>query len=59
MDFIEDKKYFYVVTDKLQGGELFDRIVQREQYGEKQARDLVKVLVETIAYLHKHHIIHG
>jgi len=58
VDFVEDKKYYYMVTDKLQGGELFDRIVRREQYGERQARDLVKVLVDTIAYLHQHHVIH-
>ena len=58
IDFVEDKKYFYMVTDRLKGGELFDRIVQREQYGEKQARDLIRVLVDTIAYLHQHHVIH-
>lgn len=54
----EDSQYYYMVTDRLYGGELFERIVQKTQYGEGDARDLVKVVLETIAYLHQHDIVH-
>ena len=35
------------------GGELFDRIVQRVYYSEKEARDLIAVLLKILMYLHQ------
>lgn len=49
---------FYIVTELVQGGELFDRIVSKVHYNEKQARDLVKIFLETIAYIHDLGIVH-
>lgn len=43
---------FYIVTELVAGGDLFDRIISKTQYTEKEARDLVKMLLETMAYLH-------
>ena len=40
------------------GGELFDRIVAKTQYTEKEARDLVRTLLETMAYMHDVGIVH-
>jgi serine/threonine protein kinase len=42
----------------VEGGALFDRIVSKSSYTEKGARDLMKVLLETIAYLHNMGIVH-
>jgi hypothetical protein len=36
---------FYFVMERMQGGELFDRIAAKSSYSEKEARDLVKVSV--------------
>ncbi len=58
LDFFEEDKYFYVVMEYLDGGELFDRIVKKTFYNEKEARDLVKVLLTAIKYLHDKHIVH-
>jgi calcium/calmodulin-dependent protein kinase I len=58
IEFFEDNAYFYMVTEKMSGGELFDRIVDKTVYTEADARDLVKLLTSTILHLHKKHIVH-
>lgn len=40
------------------GGELFDRIVSKTFYNEKEARDLVRTLLRTVNHLHSQNIIH-
>ncbi|CAM9180650.1 unnamed protein product, partial [Heterosigma akashiwo] len=47
-----------LVLELVVGGELFDRIVQKEKYTEKEARDLVALLLRTLDYLHTHDIVH-
>jgi calcium/calmodulin-dependent protein kinase I len=42
----------------LEGGELFDRIVKKAFYNEKEARDLVFILLKAIKYLHDKGIVH-
>jgi serine/threonine protein kinase len=39
-DFMEDKNYFYIITELMQGGELFERIVQKEFYSERDAQQV-------------------
>lgn len=57
-DFFEDENYYYMTTEMLTGGELFVRIVDRHHYTERDARDLCRILVETVAYLHDADIVH-
>lgn len=47
-----------MVTELVEGGEMFDRIVSKSTYTEKEARDVVKVILETIAFLHLSDIVH-
>ena len=49
---------YYIVQELVQGGELFDRIVSKTHYTEKEARDLVKIFIETIAYIHDAGVVH-
>jgi serine/threonine protein kinase len=56
--FYVDKKNYNLVTEKVVGGELFDRIVERKHYNEKIARDLVKIFLETLDFLHSNYIVH-
>lgn len=58
IDFFEDDKTFYVVMEFLEGGELFDRIVQRTVYSEKDARDAVYIILRSIKYCHDLNIVH-
>lgn len=58
VDFFEEDKFFYVVLEYLDGGELFDRIVKKTFYNEKEARDLVFTLLMAIKYCHDRNIVH-
>jgi calcium/calmodulin-dependent protein kinase I len=55
---LDDKKYMYIITDLVRGGELFDRIVRKEKYSEADARGLIKILLETVAYIHSKNVVH-
>jgi serine/threonine protein kinase len=54
----KEQRYYFLVTELLEGGELFDRIVLKEAYNEKEARNVCKVLFEALAYCHQKHIAH-
>jgi len=57
-DFFEEEKNYYVVLEYMDGGELFDRIVKKTVYNEKEARDVVKILVSAIKYCHDRDVVH-
>ncbi|KAG7386188.1 hypothetical protein PHYPSEUDO_000509 [Phytophthora pseudosyringae] len=57
-DFFVEEKFYYLVTEFMEGGELFDRIVEKSYYNEREARDLVKLLLEAIKYCHDANIVH-
>jgi len=52
------KAKVYMVLELLTGGELFDRIVAKGNYSEKEAATLLKTLLEAIKYLHSINIVH-
>ncbi|KAJ1558003.1 Calcium/calmodulin-dependent protein kinase type 1D, partial [Nowakowskiella sp. JEL0078] len=54
----ESKSFIYLVTDLAMGGELFDQIVAKGFYSEKDAGGLVKQLLDGIEYLHSMNIVH-
>jgi len=56
--FENEKKYVYLVMELVTGGELFDRIVDKSQYGEKDAALLTKKMVDALKYLHERKIAH-
>ncbi|KAJ1422887.1 kinase-like domain-containing protein, partial [Ochromonadaceae sp. CCMP2298] len=58
LDFFEEPGHFYFVLEKVSGGELFDRIVAKTYYNEKEARDLVFLLLGAVKYMHDRGIAH-
>ena len=54
----EEEKYWFVVLELLQGGEVFDRIVKKLRYDEKVARDLVYIVLQAVKYVHDRNIVH-
>ncbi|RHY26904.1 hypothetical protein DYB32_007169 [Aphanomyces invadans] len=48
----------YIVTDLMEGGDLFDRIVEKSVYTEREAKDVVHAIVDAVAYCHAKHIVH-
>ena len=56
--FYQDNDYYYVVQELCMGGELFDAIVSRASYSEREAQTVVRTLLYTIAYCHDRGIVH-
>lgn len=52
------QKTFYMVMEEMSGGELFDRIVEKEKYSEKEASAVVKKLAAALLYCHEQGIAH-
>lgn len=57
-DFFEENNYFFLVMEKLTGGELFDRIVVKEFYSEHEARNVIRSILDAVAYMHNRGIAH-
>ncbi|CAM9494363.1 unnamed protein product [Pylaiella littoralis] len=57
-DFYEENHFYYLVMEILNGGELFDRIVLKQFYNEKEARDVLKVVFNAVKYCHDRDIAH-
>jgi calcium/calmodulin-dependent protein kinase I len=48
----------FVVMELMNGGELFDKIVEYEHYTEKQASEAFRPIVDAVRYCHKLGIVH-
>jgi len=56
--FYDESAHYYLVTEMMEGGELFDRVVKKRTYTEQEARDVMKILLEAINYCHSNAIVH-
>ncbi|XP_077988592.1 calcium/calmodulin-dependent protein kinase type 1D-like [Glandiceps talaboti] len=57
-DIHENKSTVFLVMELVSGGELFDRIVEKGSYTEKDAADIIKQILEAVKYLHDVGIVH-
>jgi len=57
-EFYESERDIYLVTDLARGGELFDHIIEKGSFTEKDAANLVKQILEAVNYMHKKNIVH-
>ncbi|KAG9149156.1 hypothetical protein Leryth_003154 [Lithospermum erythrorhizon] len=54
----EDNVVVHIVMEVCQGGELFDRIVQKGHYSEKKAAELMKTIVKVVEGCHSLGVMH-
>jgi len=54
----ESKSAVYLVMELVTGGELFDRIVEKGSYTEKDAADLIKQVLDAVGYMHSMGVVH-
>jgi len=52
IEMFESKQKIYMVMELLTGGELFDRIVSKGSYSEREASQVVKSIASALNYLH-------
>ena len=57
-EIFDEGQVLYLVMELMQGGELFDRIVEKEAYSEREAAEVIRPLVDAIRYCHQIGIIH-
>lgn len=57
-EFYQDKKNYFIVTEMCTGGELFDQIIKRPYYSERDAAGVMKQVFSAVAYCHGQNIVH-
>ncbi|KAG7477639.1 hypothetical protein MATL_G00071820 [Megalops atlanticus] len=57
-DFYESQTHYYLVMQLVSGGELFDRILDRGVYTEKDASKVIRQVLQAVNYLHQNSIVH-
>lgn len=57
-EILEDNDNFYIVTELLEGGELFDRLIEAKSFSEPQTAAILKQVLLAINYMHQKNITH-
>uniref|UniRef100_A0A8C1M1G9 Calcium/calmodulin-dependent protein kinase type IV n=2 Tax=Cyprinus carpio TaxID=7962 RepID=A0A8C1M1G9_CYPCA len=57
-EIFETEMEIFLILELVTGGELFDRIVERGYYSERDAAHVIKQILEAVAYLHENGVVH-
>ncbi|VDN56998.1 unnamed protein product [Dracunculus medinensis] len=57
-DTYDEKHCVYLVMELVTGGELFDRIVSKGSFTERDASVLMRQVLEAVAFMHKNGVVH-
>ena len=57
-EIFEEKTKYYIITEMLEGGELFEFITNQGSFIENDASRLMKQILQGVNYLHSNNIIH-
>ena len=55
--YTDDKRY-YIVTELCKGGELFDEILKKGTYNEKEAANVAQQILQAVSYFHDQKVVH-
>lgn len=55
---VNGKTMYYIVTELVSGGELFDRIIEKEYYNESDAQEITKTIAQALKYCHDRGVVH-
>lgn len=58
IDFFEEDDAFYLVKERMRGGDLYDRLLLEKKYTETRAREISRILLEAVGYLHDERVAH-
>lgn len=58
MEYYQNEKYLFIVTEYLDGGELFDKIELLQTFSEAEAANYMSQILMAVSYLHSMNIIH-
>jgi len=57
-DIFEDDRHVYIVMELVEGSELFEKIIKKGYFSEKEAINIVTQILEAIKYLHENKVCH-
>lgn len=58
IDAYEDERHVCFVIELMSGGELFEKVLELDQFSEADARNCIKALVDAVRYIHDMGIVH-
>eukprot|EP00804_Cyclotella_cryptica_P026187 CCRYP_009771-RA/>CCRYP_009771-RA protein AED:0.10 eAED:0.10 QI:893/1/1/1/1/1/5/672/723 len=58
IDFFEERECYFLVMELMSGGDLFDRIGEKKNYTENDARTLCRKMFESLRYCHENSVAH-
>ena len=58
LEFYQNEKYFFIVTELLYGGELFDRIIDKGSLSENDTKHIMQQILSAVFYQHNHNFMH-
>ncbi|CAL8368247.1 unnamed protein product [Lota lota] len=57
-DLFESRSHYYLIMQLVSGGELFDRILDRGVYSEKDASRVIQQVLQAVGFLHQSGVVH-
>jgi len=57
-EIMEDEGHYYIISELMKGGELYDRILSLKRFTEKDAANIVWQVLRGLNYMHKQNIVH-
>jgi len=57
-EILEDKGRYYIISELMNGGELYDRILKMKKFTEKDVADICLQILRGLNYMHKKNIAH-
>jgi serine/threonine protein kinase len=57
-DVYNEAEYYFLVTELMNGGELFDRIASKVSYNEDEARNVTRTLLKVLDFCHSKQVAH-
>jgi serine/threonine protein kinase len=51
-ELLEDQHHYYIVSEFIEGGELYDRILKIKVFSEAKAANLLEQIILAINYMH-------
>lgn len=58
IDFFATSRVFYIVTEFMDGGDMYDRLELCGRFLEKDVRAVIHSILKTVDYMHSNHIAH-
>ena len=58
VDYFESPNNLYLIMELCTGGELFDRLIEKGNYFEADARNIVRTVLDAVKFIHSRNIVH-